>query len=467
MKSIFKNVFFAILISFSFLACSSNTNKTGNKEEPTLEKGKVIEKVKCKKDLTTNYALYLPSKYDSTKKYPIIIAFDSHACGTKPVNLFKDEAEKYGYIVVGSNNSKNGTAWPTTNAIYNAMLTDVLDRFSVDKNRIYTAGFSGGSRVASTIAIQNGGIAGVVGCSAGFPNLSQPIATKFDFLGVVGNADFNFNEMNQLDKFLENSKFVHYLLVFNGKHEWPPQEVIPDIFYWLEFCAIRNKLSITNSTIIKEFTDKYEKEIENNKAKNNLFGEYLTNIKIVRFLDGVSPIDAIKTRLAELEKTPAVQNQLKAIESDVKKEQSLQENYSKAMNTNDDKWWTSEVKRINDIIKQNKNERESLIYKRIFSFLSIGAYTYSNNALKNNQLDQAQRYVTIYTLVDPENSETAYFQAVLFSRKNENEKAMKSLEDAVNLGFNDVGRVQSDTDISKLASMPTYNQLIEKMKTKK
>jgi len=467
MKPFFKKVFFILLISFSFLACSSNTNKAAVKTEPNLEKGKVIDKVSCKKDLSTNYALYLPSKYDSTKKYPVIIAFDSHACGTKPVNLFKDEAEKYGYIVVGSNNSKNGTAWPTTNAIYNAMLTDVLERFSIDKKRIYTAGFSGGSRVASTIAIQNGGIAGVVGFSAGFPGINQPISNKFDFLGIVGNADFNFNEMTQLDKYLESVKFVHYLLVFNGKHEWPSQEIIPDVFSWLEFCAMRNKWTNLNNVVINEFTGKYAKEIENKKAKNDIYGEYLICEKIVRFLDGVGPIDVYKTRLTELQKTPAVQNELKAIETDVNKEQTLQENYSKAMNTNDEKWWTAEVKKINDIIKQNKNVRECLIYKRIFSFLSIGAYTYSNNALKSNQLSEAQRFITIYTLVDPENSETAYFQAILYARKNENEKAMKSLEDAVNLGFNDVGRMQADTSISKLTSMKEYYQLIDKMKAKK
>jgi len=464
MKSIFKKAFIVIFISIGFVACSSNANK---KVEPPLEKGKVIEKVKCKKDYTTTYALYLPSGYDTTRKYPIIIAFDSHACGAKPVTLFKNEAEKYGYIVVGSNNSKNGTPWATTNAIYNTMFADVLDRFSIDKNRIYTAGFSGGSRVASTIAIQNGGIAGVVGFSAGFPNLNQPIANKFDFLGVVGSSDFNYNEMSQLDKKLEDAKFNHYLLVFDGKHEWPSQEIIPDIFYWLEFSAFRNKLKNSDNKVINEFKSKCEKEIEDKKVKNSLFGEYLVYIKLVRFLDGVEQIDIYKNKLVELEKTPTVQNELKSIETDAKKEQALQQAYMNAMNTNDEKWWTAETNRINKLIKQNKNERECLVYKRILSFLSISAYSYSNSALKSNQLEQAQRFITIYSEVDPEIFEAPYFQAVLYVRKNKNEEALKSLEKSIDLGFNDINRMQNDTDISKLASMPGYNKLVDKMKTKK
>ena len=181
----------------------------------------------------------------------------------------------------------------------------------------------------------------------------------------------------------------------------------------------------------------------------------------------MEPIDSYKAKIAELDKTPAIQNELKAIEADNIKEQMLQGKYMNEMNANDAKWWTAEVGRINTIIKQNKNKRESLIYKRIFSYLSIGAYTYSNNALKSNQLDQAQHFITIYALVDPENSESAYFQAALYARKNENENAIKSLENAVNLGFNDINRMQNDTDFYKLSSIKEYNQLVEKMKTKK
>lgn len=466
MNRINKRIFIVIMISIGFVACFSKTNKNKKFETP-IDKGKITEKVNCKKDVTTSYAVYLPSSYDSTKKYPIIIAFDSHALGLKPVTLFKDEAEKYSYIVVGSNNSKNGTPWATTNNIYNSILADVTERFSIDKNRIYTAGFSGGSRVASTIAIQNGGISGVIGCSAGFPNLNQPISNKFDYIGIVGNADFNFNEMNELDKNLENAKFNHYLLVFNGKHEWPPQEVIPDIFYWLEFCAIRNKISTANNSLIKEFSDKYEKEIENYKTKNNLFGEYKIYIKLIRFLDGVGKIDSYKTKFTELEKTPAVQNELKSIGADNIKEQTLQGNYMKAMSGNDSKWWTTEVGRINNLISQNKNERECLIYKRILSFLSIGAYSYSNNALKSGQLEQAQHFITVYSLVDPENSEAPYFQAELFATKNENEKAIQSLENAIKLGFTDIARMQSDSSFSKLSTTQEFTNLVEKMKTKK
>jgi len=62
----------------------------------------------------------------------------------------KDAAERYGYIVLGSNNSRNGP-WKPESEAADAMLQDAQKRFAVDLKRIYFAGFSGGARVARSL----------------------------------------------------------------------------------------------------------------------------------------------------------------------------------------------------------------------------------------------------------------------------------------------------------------------------
>jgi len=42
------------------------------------------------------------------------------------VELFKEDAEKYGYILVGSNVSKNGTPMQNTFEHYDILLDDLL-----------------------------------------------------------------------------------------------------------------------------------------------------------------------------------------------------------------------------------------------------------------------------------------------------------------------------------------------------
>src|ERR1700760_3079032 len=69
------------------------------------------------------YALYLPSTYTPTKHGPVIYAFDPSARGDRPIDTFKAAAEKYGYIVAASNNSRNGP-WPPEIEAAQAMSDD-------------------------------------------------------------------------------------------------------------------------------------------------------------------------------------------------------------------------------------------------------------------------------------------------------------------------------------------------------
>ncbi len=72
--------------------------------------GKVIPDMVCRADSNHTYALYLPSYYyeSDVEEWPVIYAFDAAARGVMPVELFMDAAEKYGYIIAGSNISENG-----------------------------------------------------------------------------------------------------------------------------------------------------------------------------------------------------------------------------------------------------------------------------------------------------------------------------------------------------------------------
>ena len=103
-------VFGLVLIlapSFSAVA------QTGAAPSESLPKGQIVDKVVCAKSPEQSYALYLPSTYDAARKWPILYAFDPGARGRLPVAQFKDAAEKYGWIVVGSNNSRNGSGQST------------------------------------------------------------------------------------------------------------------------------------------------------------------------------------------------------------------------------------------------------------------------------------------------------------------------------------------------------------------
>ena len=167
MQKLFKISFF-IIVFLSFNVYQLN----GLDKKDLLERGKIIDSVRCR-DPKFTYALYLPSKYSTTAKWPVIYVFDPAARGKLAVSGFMPAAEKYGYIVVSSNNSKNALAGAELGEVINYLFSDTEARLSIDAGRIYTAGFSGGSRVASMVALNSKFISGVIGCGACFPNYAD------------------------------------------------------------------------------------------------------------------------------------------------------------------------------------------------------------------------------------------------------------------------------------------------------
>jgi len=210
-----------------------------------LPTGQIIDSVECALDNTQHYALYLPSNYTPSRQWSVILAFDPQARGRVPVERYWEAAEKYGYIVAGSLNSRNGP-WDVSLNAAKAMTADVKARFSIDPKRVYTAGMSGGARVAMKIAIDSRQVAGVFASSAGFPD--EFIArVPFAVFGSAGTDDFNHLEMYQLDRRMTSA---HRVLYFQGGHTWLPAELAMQAVEWMELQAMKSGLRPRDTAVV-------------------------------------------------------------------------------------------------------------------------------------------------------------------------------------------------------------------------
>jgi len=114
--------------------------------------GKIVDGVACAADPSITYAYYLPSRYTADQRWPILFVFDPRRRGAFAAELFRDAAERYGWIIVSSNNTESDAeARPSVHAI-ETTLPDAQKRFSVDTRRIYLAGFSGTAIMAWAVA---------------------------------------------------------------------------------------------------------------------------------------------------------------------------------------------------------------------------------------------------------------------------------------------------------------------------
>jgi pimeloyl-ACP methyl ester carboxylesterase len=198
-------------------------------------RGEILDPVFCQHDFTQSYTLYLPTTYQAGRRWPVIYCFDPGGKGSIPVALFKEGAEKYGYILVGSNNSKNGP-WEVILQAVRAIWRDTHARLAIDDQRIYAAGFSGGARVAFGLGqILSIKLSGVIACGAGLPEWLEPEnVIDVPCFGTVGLQDFNYREMQELERQLRLQGTPCLLRVFQGRHSWPPPKLALEAVAWLQ-----------------------------------------------------------------------------------------------------------------------------------------------------------------------------------------------------------------------------------------
>ena len=204
-----------------------------------FDRGKLIEKIACRKAPEQTYALYLPSAFDPDKKWPVLFLFDPGARGATAVEAFREGAETYGWILAGSHGSRNGPLKDSAQAAL-AVWADVSTRLPIDERRVYATGFSGGARVASFFPRVIGRpIAGVIGCGAGLASGLGPAGLQAAaYFGLAGLADFNYGEMKGLDLAFDPSGVPHRFFYFEGTHDWPPSGYAARAVGWMEVAAI-------------------------------------------------------------------------------------------------------------------------------------------------------------------------------------------------------------------------------------
>jgi predicted esterase len=175
-----------------------------------------------------SYWMFVPANYRADRAWPILYCLDPAARGRVPVERFAAAAEKAGFLVAGSNNSRNGPMAPVHEAI-NLMVGDTHERYSIDDSRAYVAGFSGGARVALNWAA-NGHIAGVIACGAGFGPPGPPKQIPFRIFSTTGWEDFNHDEIYRQSRELARRNVPQRFVEFEGGHDWMPAALADEAF---------------------------------------------------------------------------------------------------------------------------------------------------------------------------------------------------------------------------------------------
>src|SRR5262245_6765190 len=457
----------AVIPSLAFFSLQAQTQD--------LPVGKIIERVVCLKDSSQSYALYLPPNYSTDRRWPVIYAFDPGARGPRPVERFKDAAEKYGYIIVGSNNSRNSPNKPSTEII-NTLFDDTQTLLSIDQNRIYATGMSGGARVAGMVAKSLGDrAAGVILCGAGFSDPKPPEKTlPYPVFGVAGIEDFNWIELRQLHRALDSIGSSNRFLTFDGDHVWAPSDFCFMAVEWMELQAMKSGRRQRDEKLIAELFDKMAGAARADESAKRVYEAFLKYEAIAKDFNGLRETPEFARRADELRSGKEVKDHLKR----EKTAEQAQRQRTQEFLTAREQLKTAEnpsvammgVKgMISSLRKKAASADEGvdrLVARRALGLFYVLMSDEANNHRRAKKYQEAAVSLALAAEIRPDNPQIFFSLARACALGGDKRQALEALKKAVELGFTNADEIVVNADFASIRNEAAYKQLIDNARQK-
>lgn len=433
----------------------------------SLSPGQILD-VTCATDATQTYALYLPSGYSGSKQWPIIYFFDPGGHGRQPVDLYKDIAEQYGFILAGSSNSRNFSS--NQAKAVNAIWHDTHERLSLDEHRSYASGFSGGARVAGAMALSDPGqIAGVIAHGAGYPSSRAGSKDYLPYFFAVGDEDFNWPEVIRIRREREEQGLPYRVQVFHGRHQWAPVAVMEDALQYMNLKALQAGHLAPDPGFVDRVFDKVKADAARAEIAKDSIAQLNGYRALVSDFAGLHDVKEATGMLTALQQSAglkaALKNELEEMSEQLTLEQGIDPNIDAfADNSALDRTALGleirqQIGALNDQAKHAKNERKRLICSRAFSGIFVQAMENGQEELESRHFEKAEAYFDLMRQVT-DDPWPALLLADTHAAGGNRKLAVRDLQEAVRRGLKDRTVIESDEKLKNLKNDPDFERLV-------
>jgi dienelactone hydrolase len=453
--------------------CVMSQSNSGFSPAQPLERGKILPSIRCSTHPEQSYALYLPSNYSTDRHWPIVISSDPGARGTVPLELQKAAAERYGYILAASNNSRNGPWKPRIEAT-DAMFSDLQSRVSLDMSRVYFAGFSGGARASAQIATQCKCAAGVLLSGAGFSSgLSPSAASPFPIFSTAGILDFNYSEVILLQEELKKAAYPHWLRTFDGVHQWAPVEVMEEALAWFRIQSMKTGREPRDQHFIEMEFSQAVARAESFQLAGDLLNAWREYSQIASTYDSLVDTAAIRAKAETFGAQKAVHQAVKREQSEFREQAQLSAEITSGMfattgardtPAGSEDELQSKIIRLRQYTEHEKRPERSRVYKRALGGVFIAAMESGSTLLEEKKYPEAIRVFSYATDAYPDSAWAWQQLAVARAISGERKGAISALRRARTLVSDKIsfGKwLQSEHAFDSLRISPEMNELMQ------
>jgi dienelactone hydrolase len=449
--------------------CASWTCALSHAQKPAeLPAPGQIADATCESDAAQTYALYLPSAYTPAKRWPIIYFFDPGGHGRRPLELYKDIAETFGFILAGSNNSRNFSS--DQGKAVNAVWQDTRARLAIDEHRSYAGGFSGGARVAGAMALSgsHGQIAGIIAHGAGYPSSKTAAKDDLPYFFAVGDQDFNWPEVINIRREREEQGSPYRVRVYSGRHQWAPASVMEEAMQYMNLKAMQAGNLAVDEAFIDRLLDKTRAEAAEAESRKDAIAQLNAYRSLVSDFSGLRDVKESTEKLTALQQSPALKAALKSEREQMSEQLKLEQELSGKIGAVADGSVTDssdlriEIRQqmgaLSDQAKHSKNETTRLIANRAFGGIFVGAMEDGQQQLAARHFEKAEVYFDLLRQVS-DDPWPVLLLADTHAAAGNRKLAIKDLLEAVRRGLKDRAVIESDQQLQSLKNEPEFQKL--------
>ena len=185
----------------------------------------------------TSYVIYIPDKLDMKKRHPWILGFSPDGNGQQVASVLRQGCDDNGWILVASNNSKNGMDFRVIDAVVVDTINSAVRTLPVDPGLMYAGGLSGGAMVSHWLVAKYPQLVKglVINCGMINRDLQKEMSypSGKDIVFMTNPQDFRYHEIREDFGYVTKSGCNATWMEFSGGHAWAPAQSYSTAFKWL------------------------------------------------------------------------------------------------------------------------------------------------------------------------------------------------------------------------------------------
>jgi predicted esterase len=432
--------------------------------------GQLVEGVRCESDPTQSYTLYLPAAYTTARAWPALLVFDPGGRSGVAAEVFREAAERHGWILLSSNDTRNGAPPEQNLRALQAMWPEAHLRYATDPRRVYAAGFSAGGMLAYELGRRTPGEKGLAGAIASGArwdphHFKQEI--RFPCFGAAGDTDFNYARMRDVHARLREWGAPERLEIFEGAHQWLPAQLAGEAVVWLELLAMKGGLRPKDQGFVEE---RLRAELERARAleaSGSLLLAQRAFEHAAATFDGLAPVADARREAARLAALPEV----RTASRDERRWDGYEETWLRRLGDAYDQLLRADPPMTTasfraavgiDDLREHARAKgyEGVVGRRMLETLATqtGFYMARELLAKKEHL-RALATLSVATEAAPTRPLLWYNLACAQARTGMRRQALDSLERAVKEGFQDLSRMAADEDLASLRQEARFRAL--------